>query len=205
MTRPLEPLHPSHPAHIVHHQLCNHILRRVYKASPDDISQTGCICDHPPEEIVRPICLERGGIPCRIDELTYEAISLPTECNSCAESGSSRGSPDGSSESEVAKEKEGRSAVKSAGKGKKKNAKVSPGVNKVGVRSSKRISASHTPATRLAMGFGGLGIQSPSTTSPGSGSSKKSKKGRRKSKEMNEETVEERVWKHLRSGPVSNY
>ncbi|KAF3319671.1 hypothetical protein TWF173_000283 [Orbilia oligospora] len=206
MTRPIEPLHPSHPAHIVHHQICNHILRRIYKPSPDDPSKTGCICSHPPEEIVRPICLERGGIPCRIDELTYEVASLPIECNSCAErnssSSSSRGSDEGSSEGEImAKERGGEGVVKSGRKRK--------GKGRVSGKTSKRVGMSHTPATKLAMGFGGLGIESPSSASSGSSSSKKEKRGnsKRRSKESNRsrDTEEEKAWKQLRSGPVGGF
>ncbi|KAK6510101.1 hypothetical protein TWF481_004814 [Arthrobotrys musiformis] len=199
MTRPVEPLHPSHPAHIIHHKSCNHILRRIYLPCPTDPSSTGCICPNPPEEIVKPICLERGGIPCRIDELSYELVSLPVECNYCAES-PGRGSEGGSESEHVVNTNE-------AGNGKGERRRRRKGKGRSGGRVSKRVSIAQTPATKLAMGFGGLGIQSPSSISSGSDSAtKKGKRGsKKKSKESNEESVEEKVWKHLRSGPVGAF
>ncbi|KAK6351833.1 hypothetical protein TWF718_004979 [Orbilia javanica] len=196
MTRPVDPLYPSHPAHIVHHQHCNHILRRVYKTSPDDPSQTGCICSQAPEGIVRPICLERGGVPCRIDELTYEIVSLPIECNYCAERSSSMGSEEVSSESEMTvTEEDDERGVKSGGKSK--------GKGRTGGKVQKRVGMSDTLAARLAVGFGGLEIQSPSSTSSGSDFGRKGKKGG--SKRKSKGSLEETVWKQLRSGPVGGF
>ncbi|KAF3905882.1 hypothetical protein AA313_de0209054 [Arthrobotrys entomopaga] len=85
MPRPNESAYPGHPAHIIHHEYCGHVLRRVLKPDPADKTQTGCICDMPPEEIWQTKRMERGGATCEIDELTYEARSLPVECNACLE------------------------------------------------------------------------------------------------------------------------
>ncbi|KAK6338363.1 hypothetical protein TWF730_002427 [Orbilia blumenaviensis] len=215
MTRPIEPLHPCHPAHIVHHQHCDHVLRRIYKLSPEDPSQTGCICSSPPEEIVRPICLERGGIPCRIDEVTYETVSVPAECNFCAAvggrcdgDGDSRMEDEITTESEaVNKEREGE--AKSAMQGVKKGRKKGKGSSE----NSKKGDIAYTPGTKLNVGFSQLGLQSPSASGSGSDSSasKKSSRRRKSSKKPKEaagdnaESIEERVWKYLRSGPVSGF
>lgn len=121
---------------------------------------------------------------------------MPTECNSCAARNSSgRGGEEGSSEGEtITNGKDGEVVVKS-GRERKGKGNV-----------SKSIEMSHTPAMRLAVGLGGLRIQSPSSTSSGPDPSKKGKRSFKKQlKELNGGIEEEKVWKQLRSRHVGGF
>ncbi|KAF3922204.1 hypothetical protein ABW21_db0208287 [Orbilia brochopaga] len=202
MTRPVEPLFPSHPAHVIYHQQCGHVLRRVLLSDPEDKSQSGCICDMPPEPIWQTKRLERGGVTCEIDELTYEARSVATECNACLGLSSGAEGHEISSESESAG-----SDSTIVGNSSPKSKRRSPrSAKKRSARSAKRGSiyskAKATPATKLAMRLETMDIEQSSPRSP-------VKQRRRRLNRQNAKqgdnlglTIEERVWKHLRSGPI---
>ncbi|KAK6359498.1 hypothetical protein TWF696_000653 [Orbilia brochopaga] len=215
MTRPIEPLFPSHPAHVIYHQHCGHVLRRVLLPDPEDKSQSGCICDLPPEAMWQTRRLERGDISCEIDELTYEARSVATECNACF------GHPAGDEGRETSSETESASdstivdgsTPKSKRRSLRSAKRRSPRVAK---RTSVYSAAKATPASKLAMKLGKMELErSPVSPVKRKRKSKKQENRRENRQEDRQEdkqvakqgddtglTIEERVWKHLRSGPV---
>ncbi|KAK6535257.1 hypothetical protein TWF694_001725 [Orbilia ellipsospora] len=206
MPRQNESTYLSHPAHIIYHEYCGHILRRVLKPDPADKTQTGCICDMPPEEIWQTKRVERGEATCEIDELMYEARSLPAECNACLEDRMG-GGHHATSESESDHGKITSTSSKRVMKSGLRRKASSPKILRV--KKKPRCSAvKATPTTRLARELERLGIDSESlASSSGSDSSRRGKKRGRKPKVQSlvvGETIEEQIWKHLRSGPVKN-
>ncbi|EPS45265.1 hypothetical protein H072_727 [Dactylellina haptotyla CBS 200.50] len=182
----------------------------------------------PPEEIWQTRRLERGGVICEIDELTYEARSLSLDCNACLDARNKGGNLSASSESDSDHQKKnnnGDHVTKEPGaKGGKKPRRKPSGSSPKGVnKRQQRVSdakSKATPATRSAMGLRKLELQSESSpsSSSGSGSDASKKMGRRRKGKAKGagskgeqtggtgelDTVEERVWKHLRSRPVGN-
>ncbi|KAJ6260329.1 hypothetical protein Dda_4554 [Drechslerella dactyloides] len=203
MTRPVEPEFPSHPVHVIYHQQCGHTLRRVLRVDPDDESQSGCICDLPPQEIWQTRRLQRGGVSCEIDELTYEARSVPTKCNACTGMTHRVGDHEMSSETESAGD-QGVTTRASLTKSKRRSSKSARKRSPRGAkRGSVYAAAKATPATRLATKLEKMGIERSPSGSPVKRRRRSNNKQNAKQGDEMGLTIEERVWKHLRSGPVS--